>query len=445
MKIEAPTNKNYCAVVAALDQFVDLPNCDNVKAALIFGNSVIISKSATAGEMGLFFPVETQLDAKFCGANNLFRHPEWGNVDTTKKGFFEEHGRVKAMKFRGHKSEGFWIPIEALSYTGATDLPVGTEFDKIGEHEICRKYIPKHLRAQGVKHGGVGRQARAEDKIVEGQFRFHIDTENLRRNSQKLDPESWISISEKWHGTSGIWSNVLVKRDLNWLERLIGRFGVRISDTHYGLVWSSRRVVKGVNGDAKENAAHYYDSDIWGVVAREIEAKVPKGYTLYGEIIGFTPEGSPIQKGYHYGCGPNEHRLVIYRATITNADGRMLELSWQQLKDFCAKYAFEMVRELWYGRAKDLIPAIDLALADFQGGLAWQERFMRHLETMWVNDSMCPHNNNEVPTEGIVLKVDRLEEDEAYKMKNFKFLEWETKALDKGEVDVETLQSEVPA
>lgn len=98
IKLGTPKNRNYAAVVVALQNFVDLPNCDNVKAALIFGNSVIVGKDTKTGDVGVFFPVETQLLREFLANNNLFRKPEWGNVDQEKKGFFEEHGRVKAKR-----------------------------------------------------------------------------------------------------------------------------------------------------------------------------------------------------------------------------------------------------------------------------------------------------------------------------------------------------------
>ena len=42
----------------------------------------------------------------------------------------------------------------------------------------------------------------------------------------------------------------------------------------------------------------------------------------------------------------------------------------------------------------------------------------------------------------MVVRVDHLHECEAYKLKNFRFLERETKLLDKGELDLETSQSE---
>ena len=111
LELKEPKNSNYAAVVVSLSKFVDLPNCDNVKAALIFGNSVIVSKAARHGELGLYFPVESQLSPEFLGANNLYRKPEWGNTDITQKGFFEQHGRVKAeegidLVFCGDSTQG---------------------------------------------------------------------------------------------------------------------------------------------------------------------------------------------------------------------------------------------------------------------------------------------------------------------------------------------------
>ena len=67
---------------------------------------------------------------------------------------------------------------------------------------------------------------------------------------------------------------------------------------------------------------------------------------------------------------------------------------------------------------------------------------VKALEETFVADGKCPHNRNEVPAEGVVLRIDHLETAECYKLKNFAFLERETKLLDKGEMDLETAQSE---
>lgn len=433
MTFETPKNVNYAATVVALKDFQLLENCANIKAALIYGNSVIVSKDVQPGEIGLFFPVECALSKEFLGANNLFRKPDLGNADPTQKGFFEEHGRVRAVKFRGHKSEGFWIPAMSLEHLMDSDeLEVGAVFDQINGHEICRKYIPRGQKVSTNRNQQ--RQARLEDSIVDGQFRLHFDTENLRRNAHKIAPTDWIGISDKWHGTSVVISKILVKRELAWYERLLAKLGVAVQTQQYGLAYSSRKVIKAVNGVAKGTAQHFYTTDIWGEVAREVEDKIPAGYTLYGEIVGFTSDDTPIQKGYHYGCGTGRHRFVVYHVTSTNADGKVLALSRPQKYEFCAKMGLEAVPLFWYGQAQGFtIP---------QSGVNWNEEFVRELEYTFVDDGLCPHNNNEVPVEGIVVWIDRLEDPEAFKLKNFRFLEAESKALDSGELDTETQQSE---
>jgi hypothetical protein len=451
IKTEEIRHKGYAAVVVVLKDFVILPNCDNVKSALVFGNSIIVSKAAQVGEIGLYFPVETALSKEFLGHNNQFRKSEFGNVDPEKKGFFEEHGRVRAMKFRGHKSEGFYIPIASLAYTGLplTEFTVGMEFDRLGDKEICAKYIPRRNKVQGPGGNRQGRQARAEDRIVQGQFRFHIDTENLRRNVHQIYPKDFISISEKLHGTSAIFSNVLVKRELRWFERILKALGVKIQETEYGYIWSSRRVIKGVDGQEKANSIHYYDTDIWGIVAREIQERVPKSYTIYAEILGFTPEGSPIQKGYHYGCEVGSHKTVVYRITVTNPDGKVIELGWKQVKKFCMINGLEMVPEHYFGRADSFYPLPeglrgDAHLHNKEEIEDWQRGFLAKLERTYVSDQMCLRNRGEVPAEGVVVKVEKFDEALALKLKNFKFLEWETAQLNEGVVDIETEQSEVP-
>jgi hypothetical protein len=434
-KLEPPKNPNYAATVVELKSFVDLAGCDNIKAALIFGNSVIVSKSTQAGDIGLFFPVETQLDKEFLGANNLFRKPELGNVDPEQKGFFEEHGRIKAVKFRGHKSEGFFIPISALCYISVKGdgswmgLNVGDTFDVLNGNEICRKYVPKQKPGSGPNLGAkVPKQAPLTDKIVPDQFRFHTDTENLRRNIHKIQPTDYISISDKWHGTSVVVSKVLTIRELPWYERLLQRLGVAIKTEEYGFVYSSRKIVKAVNG--------VYTSDIWGVVAKVLEDKIPVGYTLYGEIVGYTPEGSPIQGEYTYGCQKGSHKFVLYRVTATNATGKAIELTWHQMKEFAAKTGIEMVPELWYGQAREFLSA---------SYINWHDDLLKKLESHYVNDHMCPFNGDKVPAEGIVVRIDGLHECQAFKLKNFKFLERESKSLDKGELDVETQEAEAAA
>jgi len=433
MKLEQPKNKNYSAVVVELKHFNELPNCNNVKGAVIFNNQVIVGKDVTEGSVGLFFPLETALSKEFLGANNLYRKPEWGNKDPQAKGFFEESGRVKAVRFRGHASEGFWIPLNSLDNMNGVSsegLKVGNEFDTICGVEICRKYVPRSNKVKGNGGNGVkDKKAKTiHDYIIDGQFRFHPDTENLRRNVHKVDPYDLISITDKWHGTSVVVANVLTKRNLKWYEKLLKKLGVDVVDTEYGIVASSRRVIKTIDGET-QRGGHFYGTDVWGLVAKEVN--IPRGFTIYGEIVGYTPEGRPIQKGYTYNVPPKSHELRVYRVTLTTPEGEVLELSWPQVEQFCRAHNLLWVNPFFYGTAEEIEPYVEGSNVT-----EWHPRFLAALEAKYVDGHECPYNKG-YPAEGIVVRIDRLTKAEAYKLKSFAFLEAETKALDSGDVGVE--------
>lgn len=442
------TNKNYCAVITRITKLEPLANCDNIQGALIFGNHVIVGKDTKVGDLGVFFPAETRLDPNFVGINNLYRKPEFGNTDTTKKGFFEQHCRVRVVKFRGHKSEGFFTPISFLDdYLDLggdfSAFPEGLEFNDVVYNNgltdtICKKYVPK-MNPPSLKVGT--KAVKKEDAIVDGQFRLHYDTENLRRNTGKINPDDYISISEKLHGSSAVISNLLVKRKLKWYERFLSKAGVKILGQEYGFIWSSRRVIKGVDGHEFNNF-NYYSSDIWGLVANDVREAVKPGITLYGEIVGFTPEGSPIQKDYAYNCKPREHAFYVYRITLTNTDGYVVEFSWSQMLEYCKRHNLNHVPERYFGKALDLVveyraehPIDPPRVLDNRD---WQEDFLKAVETMFVDDRMCSMNSYTVPAEGVVVRVDRLNNSEALKLKSFAFTLQETKQLDDGIIDLET-------
>jgi hypothetical protein len=442
MKLNKPKNLNYCATVVEVKTLISLDNCDNVKAAIIMGNQVIVGNDVKIGDVGLFFPVECQLSSKYLKENNLYRKPEL-NLDVTQKGYFEENGRIRCIKFRGNKSEGLFMPITSVGDFIKEDddsLFIGDEFDELNGINICKKYVPIQ-RNLGNKYK-ISKKPKPS-KIIENQFRFHENTSQLYKNLNKINPEDIISITYKLHGTSGISSKVLCKKPLKWYEKLLRKIGINIVDTQYDYIYSSRKVIK--NSNLNPNANHFYKEDIWGMAHERIKEHLQEGMTLYYEIVGYLPSGGYIQKDYEYGCEQNTFKVYIYRITYTNLLGKIFEFSAKQVQDWCKYNGLNAVPQLWYGVASEYYNIFKgpeysnkrkrIRHSSIKNGSKWQERFLEDMKTMY-NDKDCFMCTNKVPEEGCVIRIEK-SEFEAYKCKSNLFYLRETALLDKGEIDIE--------
>lgn len=423
MEIKKPKNSNYAAVVTKITSLIPLEGCDFVQAVIIMGNQVIVDKSTKVGDMGLYFPLECQLSSEYVSNNNLYRNKTL-NVNPEKSGYFEENRRIRCVKFRGHKSEGLFMPLLSLDFVGKYNLKEGTEFDELNGIPICNKYIIP------IKNSGTSNKAPKtpkETKIIENQFRFHEDTSQLYKNLHKISPFSVISITYKIHGTSGISSKVLCKKPLKWYERVLKYIGISIVNTQYDYIYSSRKVIK--NPELSPNVNHYYNMDIWGMAHDKIKDLLAEGMTIYYEIAGYLPTGGFIQKDYDYGCEVGNFEIYVYRITYTNVSGKVFEFSHRQVMEWCLKNNIKFVPTMFYGYAKELS---DERMTEEN----WRNKLLETLKAEYT-EKECWMCNNKVPEEGCVIRVEGLEF-EAYKLKSNLFYERETKLLDKGESDIES-------
>lgn len=435
ISISEKANKNYLAKIVQLKNVQKHPNADRLQTVTIDFQNVITGLDAKDGDVYVYFPVESQINLDFLSATNSFRHTNLNKVqDDNKPGFFEDNGRVKAMKLRGEKSMGYIVPVAVVeSFTGKklTEY-VGQEFDTIGDVLMLKKYLVP-------SRGGLGTMNRGKkpkvSRIIDSQVRLHVDTENFRKEAYKIKPEDHITISYKYHGTSFWVSNVLVKKNLKIYEKILKFLGVNIVDTEYDYVYGSRKVVKNADMDDAKRKDHFYKYDLWGEVKEEIKEFVPKGFTIYGEIVGFLKGGKAIQGEYDYNCAPEEKKVLVYRITFTNADGIAMELSSAQIKEYCDYFGLNYVHVFYSGKACDLYSGLDQ-------NLHWHEDFVKNLEKDY-NDKDCFISVNKIPEEGIVIRKEKLFSFEAYKLKSFRFLEYETNLLDQGFEDIENFNGEI--
>lgn len=416
MKLTEPENKNYAATVVAIKSVTELANCDNVVGTPLFGFQAIVGKDTEIGTLGIVFPAETQLSEEYAYENNLHRHGD-RNKDESAKGYLEDNRRVKAMKFRGHRSDCLFMPLTSLNYVKKLDLSElkeGDTFDVLFDHKICEKYLVKRPSA-------MNRLEKNKLKFIRVDKMFmpeHYDSDNYFRNEHVITDKERVIITQKLHGTSIRIGHTIVKRELKAYEKFLKKLGVKIQETDFDYVFGSRKVIKDINNP---NHNHFYDTDIWTEEGKKLEGLVPENFILYGELIGWTPEGGTIQKNYTYKVPEKTCDLYIYRVAFVNPRGLVTDLTWDQLREFCHDRQLKFVPELWRGRKNEL------KIEDFINKRFADEGY---IGTVPLED------NKDLVDEGVCVRVDGLAP-YILKAKSPVFLEHETKMLDEEAVDLE--------
>ena len=474
-------NVNYLAQIVDITDFTKHinPKVERLKVAHVQGYDIIVGIDEQPGKY-VYFPTNSVINPNLLSFANLYRHGEL-NADPEKKGFFEDNGRVKAIRLQNQVSEGFLLPFEILQAfvmssvnveLPAEKCPNGLEFDQVEHNGKCfwinKKYVVqvKNQQSNGPK-GTSKRNSKLKrfDSIIEDQFSFHYDTVLLRKNPNVLSPDDLISITSKWHGTSHISAHVKCHRYLTWREK-IAQWITKRNDLFddYAHLYASRSVIKNRYLYKDEKTAPkggFYGIDVWKLADDVLRPLMPKGMSIYAEIVGYLPSGAYIQKDYDYGCVPPKvksldgtdlregdyvcgvnFKIMVYRITMTNVDGVQHEFSAKEVQDWCHKKGLTPVVELYYGKAKDLYPELNPMSetwpTEFMEKMAGDRRFFMEMDS--------PDCNNKVPHEGIVIKI----EDgipRAWKLKCFAFLNKEQDELDKGISNIEDDQaiSDIPS
>ena len=457
LTITEGADPNYLATVVKVPTIKEHPNADKLQLVEVFGNTIIIGKGLyTEGELVVYFPVESAISLKFLSWANLRDKAEL-NADEKTKGFFGKHGRVKAISLRGMPSQGFLYKVSELAKYYETDentFNLGDTFDTVGDDILVKKYIKGNTNTRGSGESNVkkSRVPKWLDKtisimprpirrnayifvnswynrnsegiksqIVDGEFRFHYKTEHLGRNVFLVNPEDFITVSSKMHGTSAIYSNIICKKPFNPIRGIANKFGAKIPSIEYKFVYSSRSILKN-RRDGK------LTDDVWGIIASELKDVIPEGYTVYGEIVGYTPGGAMIQKNYDYGITKGECEFFVYRITYNLSDGKVKELEWYEIEEFCYEYGIKTVKVYYTGLASELF--------EIPLDKDWHETFLAKLKDSYL-DNVCDQCTTGSINEGIVLRIESSDKKTALKFKSPKFLIQESAARDNNEEDME--------
>jgi hypothetical protein len=440
----------YKAYITTLKNVRKHPNADKLLLADCFGNTVCVSLDYTEGMVGVYFPTDGKLSEEFCTQHNLVRKKDENGVNIG--GYMDPEKRnVTAIKLRGEKSDGLFMPISCLDYcfdkgTAAENLAVGDTIDVVNGHLICEKYIPK--KANRTSAGGAGTRAhRRAKRSIAPTFFEHADTEQLAYNLAAFKPGDLVEITLKMHGTSQRTGYLKVFKGMKrtFWDKIFRREGTEIYD--WGYVSGTRRTV------LDDFEGGFYGSNAFREThAKQFEGKLHKGETVYYEVVGFTDTGAGImgagnneklgkdfvkQYGketiFSYGCYSTGKKLLygkdedgifaipenapqsdmyVYRMTSTNEDGEVVEYTPDFMRYRCEQMGVKCVPVFWTG----FIPENPASADD--PTITAGEWIMKKAERFYEGPD--PIGKTHV-REGVVTRVINRPKFTAYKHKNFEF------------------------
>jgi hypothetical protein len=443
----------YNAIVTRLRNVRQHPNADRVKLATCHGNQIVVGLGNTDEDLGVYFPSDGVLSHEFAHANNLYRERTMNSDPNEKPGMFDGNRRVRAQKFRGEISDGFWVPMSNFDFIEklpAELLEEGYEFDTIKGIPICNKYInPSTLKA--AQQNQPKKTKTAKTSIM---FKELPDTEHLFRNLDNLDESDLLIISLKTHGTSHRIGNVLVVRNLSLFEKFLKLVGVKINEKDWMYLNGTRRVVL---EESKRDGPQYHDPTIRDKAFNAFNGNLRKGETVYLEIVGFENGSKPIMSSvdlgafndkelvkkysnngfnsmcYKYGCSDGESDYYVYKITMTNEDGQSIDYSWDDIVKRCNELGVKHV------------PFIDrFTVSEFKlrhniiDDCDFERKFIDYIAAISDGDDLIDPSHIR---EGVCVRVESGLSLKVYKNKGFNFKIAEGLVKDSGVIDIEEVES----
>lgn len=443
----------YKAYVTQIKNLHKHPNADRLQLGECFGNTVCVNLDYTEGQTGVYFPVDGRLSVEFAEANNLLRKKD--DAGNSIGGYMDPDKRnVTAIRLRGEKSDGLFLPLECLEPFGdVSTLKVGDTIDTFNGHLICEKYIPRGKNG----HGGniQGNKTRKKKVPVAPLFAEHADTEQLAYNLSAFKPGDEIEITLKMHGTSQRTGYLPVfkgyKRTL--LDKILRREGTPTYD--WGYVSGTRRTI------LENYEGGYYGSNKFREQhSKFFEGKLWKGEEIFFEVVGFTHTGTPImatgnnkklndkefvkkygaETVFSYGCDPNgctdgeltkyatdahgnklvaftqlpQSDIYVYRMTMTNEDGNVIEYTPDFMRYRCEQMGVKTVPIMWKG----VIPISTGDEAAIELGQTAGNWIKEQAEFYY--DGPDPVGKTHI-REGVVVRILNRPKFTAYKHKSFEF------------------------
>ena len=402
---------SYVAYITRVKELRKHSNADRLQVVTLFGNDVIVGLDVKVGDLGVYFPTDGKLGLEFAKENNLLRisgSNEGGYLDPEKR-------HVSSLKLRGEKSDGLYLSVNSLSkFTKVANLKEGDTIATINGILICEKYIPK---VKEVKQGTPkGDKNKKKLKVLYPLFEQHLDTSQLAYNTHAFKEGDALTVTLKLHGTSQR-TAYTVKKEETRIHSLLRKVGIKIQPKKsWEYISGTRRVTLttyegGFYSTGNQFRKQWHDFFV---------GKLQKGEEVFYEVVGYTGADSLImpecdnkktkdkefikqfgdKTRFTYGCGTGQSDIYVYRMTMTNEDGHVVEYPTHLVNLRCEQMGVKVC------------PTLE------QFTFTTKEDLMARVNT--YVDGVDPIGKTHL-REGVIVRIENREKFSAYKQKSFNF------------------------
>jgi len=406
----------YNAYITKLKNVHKHPGADRLMCAECFGNGVIVGLDANETDLVLYFPSDGKLGIEYATKNNLLRKKDpvtgaeiGGYIDEVKR-------NVSCIRLRGERSDGLVMPISSLEgFTKDLNFKEGDTITVLNGVTICEKYIP-HSNVRTPSAPGSKKMGRKRTLgVLYPFFEEHRDTAQLAYSENEFKAGDTVYLTDKVNGTSAREAYTIKESEKqNWFQKLFNLKGKTVKG--WDFVTGTRRVVL----KSYEPNGYYGDNDFRLKYHEFFKSRLQKGEEVFFEIVGWVRPGTTImpicdnkktkdknfirQYGetttFSYGCLPGENRVFVYRMTMTNEDGFVIE------------YPTEFVARRCEQMGVPFVPVFDKFIYS-----SWSDMMKRVEEFYDGPDPIDPSHLRE----GVVARIDNRPIFAAYKHKNFNY------------------------
>jgi hypothetical protein len=399
----------YNAYITRIKNLRKHSNADRLQVGECFGNYIIVDLKAQENELGVYFPTDGRLGIEFCEINNLLRKKDENGNNIG--GYLEPEKRhVTTLKLRGEKSDGLFMPLTSLEkFCDISTLKEGDTITTLNRILICEKYIPRGNQTQ---NSAKDKRKKKGTTISYPMFEEHIDTAQLAYNTHQFKEGDICYLTLKMHGTSQRTAYTIKEKSYSsFFHRL---FKLPIKRTWEYITGTRRTVLKSLDG------GFYGDNNFRQKYHNYFIGKLHKGEEVFYEVVGYTNGSQSImpecsnsktkdkefikQFGattrFTYGCEEGQNDIYVYRMTMTNEDGDVVEYPTELAKLRCEQMGVKFVPIF----EKFIFTTVDDLMA----------RVNSYIE------GADPIGKTHV-REGVVVRIDNKEKFTAYKHKNFWF------------------------